>query len=159
MALMVLLVSGLVVRPVEQSILLEYDDSLKDPQGTLRGGVLGLLSGFNSVTAGLLWIRAHAYWEKRDAMNTERMIRLVTEVDPHNLFYWLNGVRMITHDVPVWRMCAMNDYAPSIESSVFIEQADKGLALLEEALRFHPGDPHLLREREWIKKLREERER
>jgi hypothetical protein len=60
-----------------------------------QSGFLAALSGFRSPLAAILWIEAHAAWEKTEWGRMAGLFDTVTTLQPHTLFYW---------DVASWHM-------------------------------------------------------
>jgi hypothetical protein len=116
--------------------------------GTLgRGLSFGLLGGFRAVTADFLWVEMNRHWEAEDLPATQKVIELVTTVDPRPLYFWINGARMIAYDMPHWRARAApgaNQVSAAVLRRIDEEQAWVALALLDRALVAHPRHPLLL---------------
>jgi hypothetical protein len=60
-----------------------------------QSGFLAALSGFRSPVAALLWIEAHAAWEKTEWGRMAALFNTVTTLQPHSLLYW---------DIAAWHM-------------------------------------------------------
>ena len=111
-----------------------------------QGLSLGLLGGFRSLVADLLWLHANACWERCDAVGTRAALALVAAVDPRPVDFWLNGARMIGYDMPVWRIAALggDEAVPAgVRRRFSEEQALAAIAHLEKAFVYHPDDPRL----------------
>lgn len=147
---------GVALRPIEGPIWAEFKErepamQLEDLEAALGQGVtIGLLGGFRSVVADLLWIRTHAVWEEQETAvipATETMIRLVTTIDPRPLYFWINGARMIAYDMAVWRVREAGGYGyipEAAERRYHDEQAETAIGLLQRAREFHPDNPEIL---------------
>lgn len=118
-----------------------------------QGILIGFLGGFRTVIADFMYIQMNTYWEQRDRAKTESMIQLITAVDPRPMFFWRNGARIIAYDVPVWRLREhgyMGDAPEAVQRRINAEQAERGLALLDRALDFHPDNAFLYLEKAQI---------
>jgi hypothetical protein len=95
--------------------------------GVLPGGALRL-------AAGGYWVRANAAWERRDADATRDGIARAVALDPPNLHYWLNGARMVAHDLPRWRLEETDPDAPAAYRTRILEEgAQEALTFLQRA--------------------------
>ncbi|MFT3829212.1 MAG: hypothetical protein QM691_05830 [Opitutaceae bacterium] len=148
--LMVLLLAGAALRPLENSA---WREQVRRQPGLewrrLDGAVgqgftLGLLGGFRALAADLLWLRANAAWERCDVARTQAALALVAAVDPRPVGFWLNGARMIGYDMPYWRVDALGGEAAlpaGVVRRVHEEQARAAIAHLEQAFAAHPNNP------------------
>lgn len=106
-----------------------------------QGVTLALLGGFRALVADAAWLRMYVLWEQRDAPGVATLIRLVATVDPRPVYFWLNGARILAHDLPSWRLAATggSDGAPAAwRERVEREQAELALRHLAAARRQHP---------------------
>lgn len=138
-------VTSVVERPVWQQVKATQPElNLSEIEGALgQGLVLGLFGGFRTIIADFLFIRANTYWEKRDRPNTETLLNLVTAVDPHPMFFWLNGARMMAYDMPAWEVRERGGFGnipESVKQRIFADYAQLGLNYIDKAARFHPND-------------------
>lgn len=107
-----------------------------------RGGALAVLGGFRSVVAGVFWLQANLAWERREVAATTTLLHLTVAADERPLHFWLNGARMLAHDVPEWRLDAA---APRARwERVRNEQAAVALAFLRRGVDWHGPAPDLL---------------
>lgn len=151
--LLVLLVSGFVLQPVQRpawQALREKEPALDlaSLEGALGQGItVGLLGGFRAVVANFMWLRTNAFWENDDLPNTQTMINMVTTVDPRPLYFWLNGSRMIALDMSVWRVREINpDYEAvpkTIVHRIDDEQGQVAIEYLQRGLGYHPAEPRI----------------
>lgn len=150
-----LFAAGLVLRPVEGPAWDQVRakqpalrlDSLKDALG--QGVTVGLLGGFRAIVADLFWIRTNSIWESYDLPGTQTSIKLVTAIDPRPLYFWLNGSRMISYDMPNWRIDKAGGYdavPDAVKRRFDEEQSAVAVKYLEGALDFHPEHPLLVLE-------------
>jgi tetratricopeptide (TPR) repeat protein len=151
----VLLAAGWLLRPLEapawEAVRAGQPElELQEVEGALgQGLVLGILGGFRSVVADLLWIRMHTFWEDKDRPRVETMAGLVTRIDPRPLFFWINAARIIAYDIPNWRIREEGGYdrVPQVrQAQIDHEQAERAFAVLRAAQEFHPRDPRILLE-------------
>ncbi len=115
-----------------------------------QGVVIGLLGGFRTLIADFVYLRASYYWERQDRPNTEALLALTTAIDPRPMFFWLNGARIISYDIPVWRIRekgSWEEVPESYKEHVYQEQVDRAMAMLDRAEKFHPDDIRIPLER------------
>ena len=145
--LCVLLMLGFVTRPLEAPAWAvvkagQPEMNLNEIEGALgQGLIVGVLGGFRAIMADFLWIRTNTIWERRDRVQLDTLIRLVTTLDPRPEFFWTNAARMTAYDVPNWRIREEGGYdaVPEVRQQVIDrEQAEQAFAMLERASEFHP---------------------
>ena len=147
---LIALLTGLFVRPVEEPAwqwVREREpalqlESLEDILG--QGVTVGVLGGFRSIAANLLWIKGMEFWKDRDLPGTQTMIRLVTSIDPRPTFFWMNGARITALDMPAWRIrqAGGHDNVPDVViEEIRREQNEEAIALLYRAMAYHPNRP------------------
>jgi hypothetical protein len=105
--------------------------------GEDAASVWASFGGIRELAAGLQWVRVYGAWRKQDAALLERRLRWVVRLDPEPLAYWLNGARMLCHDVAAWRLAE----AGSSTEAAGIRQVQlrQGLAWLTQAAAVHPN--------------------
>lgn len=144
-----LLVVGLVLSPLQRHAWgevrsIQPELNLKEVEGALgQGLVIGLLGGFRTIIADMVFIRANVYWEKKDREKTEALINLTTAIDPRPMFFWLNGSRIMAYDIPIWRINEAGglDAVPkSVQDQIYNEQAQRGIDFIDRAGKYFPGD-------------------
>ena len=154
--LLILVLVGLLTRPIEAPAWHvvkagQPEMNLDAIEGALgQGLVVGVLGGFRSILADLLWIRTNTIWERKDRAKLDPMIRLVTTLDPRPEFFWINGSRMIAYDVPNWRIREEGGYqaVPEVrQQAIDMEQSEQAFELLDQALEFHPDRAKLYLEK------------
>jgi hypothetical protein len=147
--------AGWALRPVEQPAWEELGRNepalrLDSFAGALGQGVtVGLLGGFRAIVADFFFIKASADWENEDLPATVTGLKLTTVMDPRPLFFWIHGAYMMAYDMPNWRIAAeggLTVVPQARQRAIDREQAAMGLALLEEALRYHPHAPEIYME-------------
>lgn len=112
-----------------------------------QGITFAILGGFRAVVADFLWLETYARWERDDLPGTQKMIDLVTTIDPRPLYFWINGARIIAYDMPHWRYRAAERerrLTDALRQRIDREQARAALELLERGLGVHPDAPLLL---------------
>jgi hypothetical protein len=115
-----------------------------------QGTILAVLGGFRALVADALWLRMYVLWERQDLGGTDAMIHLVTAVDPRPLVFWLNGARMLAHDLSTWQVMAAGGYErvpASVVQAIDRRQGASALALLDAAAKVHPASADLWVER------------
>jgi tetratricopeptide (TPR) repeat protein len=145
--LVALLLLGVVTRPLEAPAWQvvkagQPEMNLQALEGALgQGLVVGVLGGFRAIMADFLWIRTNMIWERRDRVQLDAMVRVVTTLDPRSEFFWINAARMVAYDVPHWRIHEEGGYTlvPDRREQVIVrEQVQQACAMLERAREFHP---------------------
>lgn len=139
-ALLALGFIGASMRPVERVLRSHRDGPGAWPAESLSGSSLAaVLGGFRAVAADLAWVRTHAAWEREDTAGTLAGCRRAVALDPRPLYFWINGARMLAHDVPAWRIRAGGERMPVAERArIAQEQVTLALQHLENARRHHP---------------------
>jgi len=115
-----------------------------------QGTTLAVLGGFRALVADFVWLRLWTNWERRDLPGTDTLAHLVSAIDPRPAYFWLNGARILAHDLTAWRIGAAGGYDVVPESEqlrISHEQARRALRHLEAAMQFHPASPDLWIER------------
>ena len=97
-----------------------------------QGGFIAALSGFRSVIADLLWIRAHVAWENTEWGRMKLLFDATTSLQPRALPFWEGAA---------WQM-AYNASVAALE-----DETQPRLALRQKAQReyFQIGEQFLLR--------------
>lgn len=111
-----------------------------------QGVLLGVMGGFRSAVADILWLRMAGAWEAHDAPATERWLELVTAIDPAPLYFWINGARIIAYDLPEWPQQEAGGRGPATATLRSHRIRAAGLRArqwLEEARQFHPASAAL----------------
>jgi hypothetical protein len=104
------------------------------------GGTLAVLGGMRAVVAGVFWLRTNLAWERRDRVATTTLLHLTVAADERPLYFWVNGARMLAHDMPGWRM----EGAPqALRQRVAWEHAQVALEFLEQGLQSHGSDSRI----------------
>jgi len=120
------------------------------PVTTAGSATFGVLGGFRTLAADLVWLRANVDWERRDAPATENLLRLATAIDPRALYFWINGARIMAYDMPAWRIAAAGGYdrVPAWQrAGIASEQAQRALGFLDQATAQHRASAALWIER------------
>jgi hypothetical protein len=144
----VLVVTGWAIRPFEDpawQVVRAQQPAMKldSLQGALGQGVtVGLLGGFRAIVADFFWIKTNSVWSDNDLPTTQKLIKLVTVIDPRPLYFWQNGARMIAYDMPNWRIVAGGGYeVVSKEEQRHIDEEQSTVAInyLTEGFGYHPN--------------------
>jgi hypothetical protein len=115
-----------------------------------QGVTLALLGGFRALVADATWIRMYVLWEKRDLAAVQTLLQLVTAIDPRPVYFWINGSRIIAHDLAAWRVEAAGGYekiGQAAEQRIDREQGGLALKHLDAAMTHHPASADLWIER------------
>jgi hypothetical protein len=103
---------------------------------------VAVLGGFRSVIADLLFIDAHAAWERTDWTNLLLRLRQATELQPHAIMFW---------DIAGWHMAwnasiaAQNDESrsPTARQRASREYIELGRDFLSRGVANNPNKPQL----------------
>jgi hypothetical protein len=136
--LLVLLLAGCLVRPLEARLAAPFVAPAASPGGI---GAVGVLSGFRAAVAGFFWLRANLAWEQRDAAATRALVELSLAADERPLYFWLNGARMMAYDFPTW---SQEDRPAAVRRQAQVAAATMALTFLDEGLRRRGRAPELL---------------
>lgn len=115
------------------------------------------VGGLRAAAADVLWLRAYVQWERRDQAGVMAELWLATTLNPEPVYFWVNGARMIAHDISTWRIEAAEAKAKGGRvdgASIEAEQARAALRWLDRAELAHPGDVRLQLERASITLIR-----
>ncbi len=113
-ALAALLIFGAVKLPFERSLAAEHrraffhaaELNLELREQIGQGGFIAALSGFRSVLADLLWIRAHVAWENTEWGRMKLLFDAVTSLQPRALPFWEGAAWQMAYNASV---AAFND--------------------------------------------------
>jgi tetratricopeptide (TPR) repeat protein len=107
-------------------------------------GVLAFLGGFRPLLADLLWIQTYLAWEKKEMAAVWQHLQWTLQLDPENVFFWIEGARIVAYDFPRWAVdgspngARFKDYESDAAQRHYARQA---LGLLRMAAALHPGQP------------------
>ncbi|MGC6506455.1 MAG: tetratricopeptide repeat protein [Coraliomargaritaceae bacterium] len=111
-----------------------------------QGFVVGVLGGFRTIIADLLWLRLNTFWEERDTAKVAALVGMVTTLDPKPDFFWIQSARILAYDMPNWRIRDEGGYEAVPETrwdAIDSEQAERAFILLERARHYHPENPKI----------------
>lgn len=114
-------------------------------------------AGVRAFAADLAWLQANLEWEQRDAVATDRLVRLTTALDPRPLEFWINGARAFGYDFSEWEIDARGGAAvvsPDEQRGIRERHAAYAVAFLDSAQQAHPAEPRLWIERAQLRLLR-----
>lgn len=115
-----------------------------------QGVTLALLGGFRALVADVVWVRMYVLWERRDLPGTQSLIQLVAAIDPRPLYFWINGARILAHDLSAWRLQAAGGdqlAGTPVDERINQEQGSLALDHLQAAMTYHPSSADLWIER------------
>lgn len=147
--LLVLFVAGLVFSPLQNRVwpavkATQPELNLAQVEGALgQGVVIGILGGFRTLLADIVFLRANYFWERKDRAATEALVNLTTAIDPRPMFFWQNGSRIVAYDIPIWRIREAGDFEKISDEEadrIYAEQAERGMAVMRRAGQYHPQD-------------------
>lgn len=112
---------------------------------SMRGLAWEWLGGLRSVGANLAWLQVQGAWQHRNPAEVMAWIRVAIELEPRSLYFWVNGARIIAHDLTAWLSTAGQP-----GEAIRGRQAGLALVLLDEAQAWHEKNPHYWIERATI---------
>ena len=149
--LLALILFGVARLPLEHALLLQraqvhlaslpLDLGLREQIGQL--GFVAALSGFRTVVADFLFIRAYVAWERTEWSRVLLLFRQITTLQPHSLLFW---------DMAAWHMAwnagtaALNDATQprlALRLKAQREYFDLGRDFLERGIKNNPDRPQL----------------
>lgn len=107
-------------------------ENTNTPSLTLKRALLGGFSGFVALSN---WFEIEGKFQDWNELMLYAKIQSATELDPQNLFYWVNGTAILAHDHP-----AQNPTIDRLQSSL------RAKGLLDRGLNHLPDHPVLLYE-------------
>lgn len=124
-------------------------------RATAEGGAAAPTGGMRAALADVLWLRAHVLWEQRDAPAVMAHLRLVAAANPDAVYFWVNGARIIAHDMSAWRIEDAERAERGVDAAeIEAQQARAALRWLDAAERIHASDARLEVERASITLIR-----
>src|SRR5881398_2915792 len=151
LVLVTLIVVGAIKLPVERDLAVihrqehfrgvEFNLDLREKLGQL--GFIAALSGFRSIVADVLFMQAHAAWERTDWGRVLWLFRQVTTLQPRASLFW---------DMAAWHMAwnasvaAMNDRTQprlALRIKAQREYFALGKDFLEHGIQNNPDRPQL----------------
>lgn len=114
--------------------------SLREQIGQL--GFAAALSGFRSIVADFVFIRAHTAWENTEWSRLLLLLREATELQPRSLMFW---------DVAAWHMAwnasaaVMNDDSQPLTTRTRLQRQyfELGRDFLTRGIAYNPDKPQL----------------
>ncbi|MGF1483817.1 MAG: tetratricopeptide repeat protein [Opitutales bacterium] len=161
-SLAVLFLTGLLAYPLERGAWKRVSANLnelrvEEVESALgQGVILGVLGGFRTLMADLLFIRMYTHWEKKEWTKVEALMPVLTSVDPRSLYFWINANRIVAYDIPVMRIREINAgfkragsdrvLTPEEEQAIHAEQGLKAIDSLQQGLTYHPDESTLMQD-------------
>jgi len=149
-SLAVLLILGAVKLPVEQAatqhlravglLSAPLDLSLRESFGQMS--FAAALGGLRSLIASITYLRAYHEWEHINWGKVDSLFQLTTSLQPRYANYW---------DEAAWHMAynAASSYLhnqelnPAVRGKLYHDHIERGVAILNEGLRYLPNDARL----------------
>lgn len=150
-ALLALLLLGAVKLPVEQAA----SGRLKEAR--LRDGMtdLGLwenlgqmsfaasLGGLRALVAAITYMRAYTAFEEVEWPRVDSLFQLTCRLQPRDVSYWDEASWHMAYNAASHYLHS-NRVEPIMRGKLYHEYLDRGVAILEDGLRFNPNDSRLL---------------
>ncbi len=124
----------------------------KDALRKSSGGavIMGLLGGYRSLIADLIWIKSYIYWEEKRLSDCLSSIDMAVNIDPQMRMFWTRGASIIAYDTPAWILSEQENrgkrITPEFEKSVKLRQAKRAVEFLNRGLGELGEDYELLME-------------
>ncbi len=150
-ALLALLLLGAVKLPVEQAAAGRLREAgLRDGMADLglwenlgQMSFAASLGGLRALMAAITYMRAYTAFEEVEWARVDSLFQLTSRLQPRDVSYW---------DEASWHMAynAASHYLhssrvePIVRGKLYHEYLDRGVAILEDGLRFNPNNGRLL---------------
>ncbi len=150
-ALLALLLLGVVKLPVERAVSARLKEArmlngmadlgLWENLGQM--GFAASLGGLRALVAAVTYMRAYVAFEDVEWARVDSLFQITSRLQPRDVSYW---------DEASWHMAynAASHYLysdrvePVMRGKLYHDYIDRGIAILEDGLRFNPGDARLL---------------
>lgn len=149
-AIAVLLVFGVAKLPLEQHLTrdLRKQKMLEEPLQLGVGenmGQMGLaasLGGLRGLAASLFQLRAHLEFTHVNWAKVDSLYKLVTRLQPRNVRYWEEASWHMAYNAASHYLYDQ-ELKPALRGQLYHDHVKRGIAILEEGLKFLPDNPRL----------------
>lgn len=149
-ALAVLLLFGVVKLPLEQRVtqhllqqkLLEEPLRLGVGEDLGQAGLAASLGGLRALAASIFELRAHVEFTHVNWAKVDGLYKLVTRLQPRNPRNWEQASWHMAYNAASYYLYNQ-DLKPALRGQLFQDHVQRGIAILNEGLRFLPDHPRL----------------
>ncbi len=150
-ALLALLLLGVVKLPVEQAVAAKLREArLRDGMADLgvwenlgQMGFAASLGGLRALVAAVTYMRAYVAFEDVEWARVDSLFQLTSRLQPRDLSYWDEASWHMAYNAASHYLYS-NRVEPIMRGKLYHEYLDRGVAILENGLRYNPDDPRLL---------------
>ena len=149
-ALAVLLLFGVVKLPLEQHVTrdLRAHGMLQEPirlgvgEDLGQAGIAASLGGLRGLAACIFQLRAHVEFTYVNWAKVDSLYKLVTRLQPRNSRYWEEAAWHMAYNAASYYLYNQ-ELKPALRGQLYHDHVKRGVAILEEGLRFLPRNPRL----------------
>lgn len=149
-ALAVLLLFGVVKLPLEQYVThdLRAQRMLEEPirlgvgEDLGQAGIAASLGGLRGLAACIFQLRAHVEFTYVNWAKVDSLYKLVTRLQPRNARYWEEAAWHMAYNAASYYLYNL-DLKPGLRGQLYHDHVKRGIAILEEGLKFLPNHPRL----------------
>lgn len=149
-AIAVLLVFGVVKLPLEQKVThdLRQQKMLEEPlrlgvgEDLGQAGLAASLGGLRGLAACMFQLRAHVEFTNVNWAKVDSLYKLVTRLQPRNYRYWEEASWHMAYNAASYYLYN-EELKPALRGQLYHDHLKRGIAILEEGLKFLPDNPRL----------------
>ncbi len=149
-AISVLLVFGVVKLPLEQRVTrdLRQQKMLEEPlrlgvgEDLGQAGLAASLGGLRGLAACMFQLRAHVEFTNVNWAKVDSLYKLVTRLQPRNPQYWEEASWHMAYNAASYYLYNL-DLKPMLRGQLYRDHITRGVAILEEGLKFLPDNARL----------------
>lgn len=153
-ALAVLVLLGVVKLPLEQRVtrelraarLVDEPVSVSAVESMGQTGLAGILGGLRGLVASMLQLRAYTEFKRVNWAQVDSLYRIVTRLQPRNATYWDEASWHMAYNAAgfyLFNRDKSEDRSDEMRGQLYQEHVRRGIAILEEGLKFEPENPRL----------------
>ncbi|MDZ4405844.1 hypothetical protein [Prosthecobacter sp.] len=149
-AIAVLLVFGVAKLPLEEHVTqdLRKQKMLDEPirlgvgENLGQAGIAASLGGLRGLAASMFQLRAHLEFTHVNWAKVDSLYKLVTRLQPRNVRYWEEASWHMAYNAASYYLYNQ-ELKPALRGQLFHDHVMRGVAILEEGLKFLPDHPRL----------------
>jgi hypothetical protein len=149
-AIAVLLVFGVVKLPLEERVTLHLRQQkmLQEPlrlgvgEDLGQAGLAASLGGLRGLAACMFQLRAHVEFTNVNWAKVDSLYKLVTRLQPRNFRYWEEASWHMAYNAASYYLYNQ-ELKPALRGQLYHDHVMRGVAILEEGLKFLPDTPRL----------------
>lgn len=117
------------------------DLSMRESLGQM--GFAASLGGLRSLIASITYLQAYTAFENLDWGTVDSLMTLTTRLQPYESTYWEDASWHMAYNAAT-NYQRKTELRSAIRNKLFRDHVLRGIAILEEGLRYLPNDPRLL---------------